>query len=65
MIAAKAELVGRSVEEMTETYQGLSMLRRFVSPEDIANTVLFTASDLAGNVTGQVLAVDGFVQALA
>lgn len=65
VIAAKAELVGRSVEEMTETYQGLSMLRRFLSPEDIANTVLFTASDLAGNVTRQVLAVDGFVQALA
>lgn len=65
VIAAKAELLGSSLEQVTDVYRGMSTLGRFLSPEDIANTVLFTASDLAGNITGQVLAVDGFVQALA
>jgi 3-oxoacyl-[acyl-carrier protein] reductase len=34
-------------------------MRRLGRPEDIANAVLFFASDFAGWVTGQVLAVDG------
>jgi 3-oxoacyl-[acyl-carrier protein] reductase len=33
--------------------------RRLGSPDDIANAVMFFASDLAGWVTGQVLSVDG------
>ena len=34
-------------------------LRRLGQPEDIANAVLFFASDLAGWITGQVLSVNG------
>jgi 3-oxoacyl-[acyl-carrier protein] reductase len=34
-------------------------LRRLGAPEDIVHAVLFFASDLAGWITGQVLAVDG------
>jgi 3-oxoacyl-[acyl-carrier protein] reductase len=34
-------------------------LKRLGGPEDIANGVLFFASDLAGWITGQVLSVDG------
>ena len=34
-------------------------LKRLGGPEDIANGVLFFASDLAGWVTGQVLSIDG------
>ena len=34
-------------------------LKRLGSPSDIANAVLFFASDLAGWITGQVLSVDG------
>jgi 3-oxoacyl-[acyl-carrier protein] reductase len=34
-------------------------LKRLGTPEDIANAVLFFASDSAGWITGQVLAVDG------
>ena len=34
-------------------------LKRLGSPADIANAVLFFASDLAGWITGQVLSVDG------
>jgi len=34
-------------------------LKRLGGPEDIANGVLFFASDLAGWITGQVLSIDG------
>ena len=34
-------------------------LKRLGTPEDIANAVLFFASDYAGWITGQVLSVDG------
>ena len=34
-------------------------LQRLGLPEDIANTVLFLASDLAGYITGEVIKVDG------
>ncbi len=34
-------------------------LQKFTEPEDVANAVLFFASSLADNITGQVLSVDG------
>lgn len=34
-------------------------LGRPQTPEDIANTVVFLASDLARNITAQTIAVDG------
>jgi 3-oxoacyl-[acyl-carrier protein] reductase len=53
----------RQWEAMGEQRQGQLIeniaLKRLGSPQDIANAVLFFASDLAGWVTGQVLSVDG------
>ena len=37
----------------------MNPLRRFGKPEEIAETVLFLASDGAGYITGQVIHVDG------
>jgi 3-oxoacyl-[acyl-carrier protein] reductase len=34
-------------------------LKRVAGPEEIANTVLFLASDLSCYITGQVIRVDG------
>ena len=65
VIAAKAELTGKSVAEVTQVYEGQASLGRMVKAEDIANTILFACSDLAANVTGQSLAVDGLTQALS
>jgi 3-oxoacyl-[acyl-carrier protein] reductase len=34
-------------------------LARLGEPDDVANLVVFLASDMAGYITGQVLTVDG------
>lgn len=65
VIAAKAGVAGKSVAEVTQDYESQSALGRMVTAEDIANTVLFACSDLAANVNGQSLAVDGLTQALS
>ena len=56
---------GKSVEDMTRTYTRQAALGRMVTAGDVANMVLFAASDLARNVTGQELVVDGLTQALS
>lgn len=65
VIAAKAKALGKPVEEMTEVYTSQAALGRMVTARDVANMVLFAASDLAGNVTGQELVVDGLTQSLS
>jgi len=55
-------IVGRSpaeVKERSRYFEERTMLRREGVPEDIANAVLFLASDEASFMTGQVLTVDG------
>jgi len=64
VIAAKAQALGKSVEDMTRTYTNQAALGRMVTCRDVANMVLFAASDLARNVTGQELVVDAFTQQL-
>lgn len=49
----------REDEKLRDIYLGRIQLRRFAEPEEIAPAFVFFASDEAGYVTGQVLAVDG------
>ena len=35
---------------------------RLGEPEDVANVILFLASDLSGYVTGEIIGVDGEAQ---
>jgi 3-oxoacyl-[acyl-carrier protein] reductase len=56
--ASVAQFESYGEEGKTRMVEGLAM-RRLGRPEDIANAVLFFASDLAPWVTGQVLSVDG------
>ncbi len=46
-------------EDVRDTMAKSIPAGRFGSPEDVANTALFLASDNAAYITGQVLAVDG------
>ncbi len=51
--------------EIREVYERQSSMRSFVSAEEIADTVLFLASDKAGKISGQAIAVDGHTETLA
>ena len=46
-------------DALKETYMARVPLRRYGSPTEVANLVVFLASDAAAYITGQTLAVDG------
>ena len=50
---------GPTAPATTTLARDLAPLKRFGKPEEIAETVLFLASDGAGYITGQVIHVDG------
>ena len=59
VIAARAEALGVSFDEMRNEFLRKISLRRMVEARDVANLALFLASDLARNISGQVISVDG------
>ncbi len=46
-------------DKIIEMAMGEIVLKRVGTPEDVANTVAFLASDLARHITGEVIKVDG------
>ena len=55
---------GVSPDTIRDVYERQSSMRTFVSPEEIADTVLFLASDKAGKISGQAMSVDGHTESL-
>jgi NAD(P)-dependent dehydrogenase (short-subunit alcohol dehydrogenase family) len=64
VIDDKAAMLGRPVEEITDLYLNQSSLRRFVTVDDVAATVLFLIGPGGRMITGQALAVDGNTEKL-
>jgi len=55
----KARARGSSPERVHDEYVQEMALRRVTTARDIANAVLFLASDASKNMTGQSVTVDG------
>jgi NAD(P)-dependent dehydrogenase (short-subunit alcohol dehydrogenase family) len=64
VIEARAEQVGVSYAQMEKTYLDRVSLRRMVTAEDVAATVLFLVSEAGRNLSGQSIGVDGNVESL-
>ncbi len=64
VIAAKAQTLGRPVEEVAQVYENQAALGRMVEPRDVANLALFLASDAGRSISGQAIAVDGHTEKL-
>lgn len=47
---------------MREEYVAFSSLRRLVSGQDIANTIVFLCSSAGENISGQAISVDPRVE---
>ena len=64
MIAAKAQARGVAFEAMHQEYVETSSMKRLISPQDIANMILYLCSDAGRLVSGQAIGVDGNIEYL-
>jgi len=62
VLAGRAKLSGRPVEEERRLAMSLQSLQRFVDPNDIAALVVFVASDAGKSISGQILPIDNDMQ---
>jgi len=62
VIATKAAALGIDADTLREQLLARVSLRRMVSPQDIANQILFICSPAGAAISGQSLSVDGNVQ---
>jgi len=54
-----------STEEIRTIYECQTSLRRFVTADEIANMVIFLASDMGAGISGQAIGVDGHTESLS
>lgn len=62
VLAGRAKLSGRPVEDERREAMSLQSLQRFVDPNDIAALALFITSDAGKSISGQLLPIDNDMQ---
>jgi len=62
VIEGEANQRGLSADEIREVYLRQTSMRSFATPDEVADTVLFLASDQSRRISGQALAVDGHTE---
>ena len=65
VIEREAERRGVPVEQVRDVYLRQTSMRTFVSPDEVADTILFLASDGARRISGQSISVDGHTEGLS
>ena len=65
VIERDAKQRGLPVEKVREVYLRQTSMRTFVSPDEVADVVLFLASDAAKKISGQSISVDGHTEGLS
>jgi NAD(P)-dependent dehydrogenase (short-subunit alcohol dehydrogenase family) len=64
VIKAEAKASGRSEDEVRKNSVRYTAMKTFVTPQDIANMILFLCSNEGAHVSGQALPVDGYLYTL-
>lgn len=62
VIADRARLSGRTVDEERKSAMSIQSLQRFLDPRDIAALAIFLASDAGKSISGQMLPIDNDMQ---
>lgn len=64
VIEDKAAMLQVQPAEVDRLYREQSSLQKLIAPEDVADTAVYLASDLASSIHGQAIAVDGNTEKL-
>ena len=64
VIAAEAAVRGIAESDMEAIYASQVSLRRFVTPQEVAQAALFLCSPAGAAISGQALPVDGHTEKL-
>jgi NAD(P)-dependent dehydrogenase (short-subunit alcohol dehydrogenase family) len=65
VLTAKAEKRGVSFDEIEQEAFSYTSIKSYVTPQDIANQVLYLASEKGKPISGQAISVDGDTRMLA
>ncbi|QYX57874.1 SDR family oxidoreductase [Roseovarius sp. SCSIO 43702] len=62
VLEGEARAGGKTVDEVRRFYAEGTSLRAWVTEDELADTVLFLASDAARKISGQIIAIDGHTE---